>query len=236
MGVLEDITKMKNEGKGDEEIASELKQRGISPREIEDSFSQARIKNAVSDEDEISSLSPPSSEMYAPPRPSTLEATEEEGNYDSYPQFEQDYEQYPPQKQEYQEYYPEENYEGQSYQPDNTDNIIEISEQIFNEKIGEIKKQLEELKEFKVLFQTKVENSLERLKKIESIIDKLQIAILEKVGSYGENLSDIKKEMLMMQESFKKIADKDIIHHTRSIKSAPSKKHHTPKKKISKKR
>jgi hypothetical protein len=50
-----------------------------------------------------------------------------------------------------------------------------------------------------------MENISDRLKKIETIIDKLQIAILEKVGSYGKNLEGIKKEMSMMQDSFSKM-------------------------------
>jgi len=45
----------------------------------------------------------------------------------------------------------------------------------------------------------------ERLKKIETTMDKLQIAILEKVGSYGQNLDGIRKEMSMMQDSFSKM-------------------------------
>ena len=42
-------------------------------------------------------------------------------------------------------------------------------------------------------------------KRIENIIDKLQISILEKVGSYGKNLENTKKEMSMMQDSFRKV-------------------------------
>ena len=55
------------------------------------------------------------------------------------------------------------------------------------------------------LLQARVENISERLKKIETTIDKLQIAILEKVGSYGQNLESVKKEMSMMQDSFSKM-------------------------------
>jgi hypothetical protein len=64
------------------------------------------------------------------------------------------------------------------------------------------------------MLQTKMENLSERVKKIENIIDKLQIAILEKIGSYGGNLESIKKEMSMMQDSFSKV-----ISHRRERKS-----------------
>ena len=35
-------------------------------------------------------------------------------------------------------------------------------------------------------------------------MDKLQLAILNKIGSYGKTLESIKKEMSMMQDSFGK--------------------------------
>ena len=53
--------------------------------------------------------------------------------------------------------------------------------------------------------ETKIENISLRVKRIESISDKLQTAILEKIGSYGSNLESIKKEMSMMQDSFGKM-------------------------------
>jgi len=49
-----------------------------------------------------------------------------------------------------------------------------------------------------------MEHLNERLKRIETIIDRLQASILEKIGSYGSNLDSIKKEMSMMQDSFSK--------------------------------
>jgi hypothetical protein len=42
---------------------------------------------------------------------------------------------------------------------------------------------------------------------MENVFDKLQITILEKIGSYGQNLENIKKEMEMMQNSFSKIVE-----------------------------
>ncbi len=48
MGILDQVTQMRNQGKPDEEIVNNLQQQGISPREINDALSQAEIKNAVS--------------------------------------------------------------------------------------------------------------------------------------------------------------------------------------------
>lgn len=113
---------------------------------------------------------------------------------------------YPPQPE--QKFSPQETYDYQSgnYEEGiNTDTIIEISEQIFNEKILTISKQIDNLEKFKSEFQIKIDHLSTRLEKIESIINKLQVAILEKIGSYGQNLNSIKKEMSMMQDSFGKI-------------------------------
>jgi hypothetical protein len=101
------------------------------------------------------------------------------------------------------EYYPQEGY-GQDYYGSGTDTMIEIAEQVFIEKTQKIQEQLEDLNEFKTLAETKLTNATSRLKRIEESIDHLQAAILEKVGSYGRGLDNIKKEMAMMQESFSK--------------------------------
>ena len=105
--------------------------------------------------------------------------------------------------------------------PTNTDTIIEIAEQVFSEKVRKIQKQLEEMNEFKTLAQTKIEHATERLKRIEATIDKLQIAILEKIGSYGKSLESIKKEMSMMQDSFGKMVPSLAEKHAHHIIHKP---------------
>ena len=83
--------------------------------------------------------------------------------------------------------------------------MIEISDQVFSNKIKNFQKILEATSEAEIALQAKTETISERLKKIETIIDKLQISILDKVGSYGKNLESIKKEMSMMEDSFSKM-------------------------------
>src|SRR4030042_486210 len=86
-----------------------------------------------------------------------------------------------------------------------TDTVIEIAEQVFSESIKKEQKQIESLNEFATLIETKISNDHERIKRLEEIIDKLQAAILEKIGSYSKNIESIKNEMGMMQESFEKM-------------------------------
>jgi DNA-binding transcriptional MerR regulator len=185
---------------------------------------QLPTEGYLSDED----LTPPAPSHYGynammvHPGPVTKEISEEEyipkpgqaqGGYSSPYQYQQ---QYPQEGYEYSEgQAPYDSSEGFS----DTDTLIEISEQVFSEKIKPLQRQIEDLNEFKALSQTKLENVSERLKRIESSIDRLQSAILEKVGDYGRGLDNVKKEMEMMQDSFSKVVN--------VIADASERKHHT---------
>ena len=207
MGALEQITQLRSQGISDDNIMKNLQDSGFPPKEINDAFNQAQIKKAVSDEVPPSPEQGegiPQNEVYVP----TPQAIPEQQEM-YYPQPQGD----PSQYQEQEDYYSPGGFD--------TSTIIEISEQVFSEKIQTIQKQIEELIEFKTLAESKMENTLERIKKIEKIIDNLQISILQKIGSYGGNLESIKKEMSMMQDSFRKMVN-PIARHA-GIKS-PEKK------------
>ncbi|MBU2104183.1 MAG: hypothetical protein KKF67_00190 [Nanoarchaeota archaeon] len=182
MGILDEVMQMKNQGMPDEEITQILKEKNVSPKEINDVFNQAKIKSAVNHE-----YTPPQTQdVYTP---QAYEAPEEQ--------------KYAPQDSQ-QNYYQPESYESYSTGGIDTDTMIEIAEQVFQDKIKQIKKQVENTSELKNILQSNIENLSERLKRIESVIDKLQIQILEKVGSYGEDLRAMRKEMSMIQDSFGK--------------------------------
>jgi hypothetical protein len=206
MTVLEQIIQMKRQGIPDPDIVNELAMQGISPKEINDALKQAQIKSAVSGMNDKGELQPSimPEEEYAPAPPNN------QAYQPAYEQPQQEYAQkqgetYTPQEQQY--YAPGQGYEQQQYPSAgiDADTVMEIADQIFSEKIKKIQKQLDATSEGAILLQSKTENISERLKKIETTIDKLQIAILEKVGSYGQNLESIRKEMSMMQDSFSKM-------------------------------
>ena len=245
MGLLEQVTQMRNQGKSDDEIISDLRKQKVSPKEINEALNQAQIKNAVSDirgpqdtQEQPSQINQNQNfgqynpqekefnqEMYTPQE--AQEYTPQQG-YQSYGQegYNTDQNYAPPQQEDqgYQEY------ENQPQEAQN-DIIVEISEQVFNEKSKEMSKKIDSFEEFKSLTQTKINHLTERLKRIEFSIDKLQAAILEKVGSYGRDLNSIKKEMSMMQDTFTKtlnplisLATKKPSHETKPKKEKPSKK------------
>lgn len=200
MGALDQIMQMKQAGLSEQEILNRLQEQGISPNSITDAFSQARIKDVVEGEREMqeddfperpSPFSSPAPEIYAP--------SAQEMPSPFYPPQESSYSQ----PQEPEAYYPQEGYEN-SQTGVGTDTIIEIAEQVYEEKIKKLSQQISNFKEFSAISETKFSNFENRLKRIESVIENLQIKILEKVGSYGEGLESIKKEMTMMQDSFSK--------------------------------
>ncbi len=227
MGILEEINNMKNQGIEDKEIAKKLQDKGATPKAIEDAFNQLRIKQAVSAEpsgeegmepsimkDVPKEPIAPTPQLYIPKTQEIEHETEELYSPPPSPRAPQFNEfSQPPQYGGYQETYPpQEGYEGQEGYYDqgvggayDTDTVIEIAEQVFSEKIKREQKQIESLNEFATLVEARITNDHERIKRIEEIIDKLQAAILEKIGSYGRNIESIKGEMEMMQESFEKM-------------------------------
>ncbi len=242
MGVLEQIIKMKGRGMPDEEIVNALSQKGISPREINDALKQAQIKSAVSDYGGSEDLQPSMMPEKEIPSPSEQSQQYQPEGYEQTPQQE-----YVPQQegqyaQEQQQYYQPGGSAEYSSAGIDTDAIMEIADHVFSEKIKKNQKQLEATSEAAILLQTKTENISERLKKIETIIDKLQIAILEKVGSYGQNLEGIKKEMSMMQDSFSKMVSPSRESKKQAEEYSPKKESprieeiEQPQKRISKKR
>src|SRR3989344_7920945 len=155
MGVLDQIMQMRNQGVGDEDIVRTLQEKGVTPKAISDAFGQAQIKQAVSDEysQQGGEAPSPNYNQYSP------RAQEE--------QYNQGYQPSQPQ-----EYSPQQGYE-ESYSGGGLDSstVIEISEQVFNEKIQKLQKQLKEVSEFKSLAEGKMENLLERLKRMEHLMD-----------------------------------------------------------------
>ena len=191
MTILEEVSGMRSQGISEEDIIKKLQDQGVSPKSINDALDQEKIKKAVSSEDEYepSPLQPQKMQRSI----NTQEIPDEQMYY---PQPEEEYS-----PQDYSQYQEDSTYT----QGFDTNTIIEISEQVFSEKIQKIQNQVDNFSEFKTLFETRIENLSLRIKRIESITDKLQAAILEKIGSYGSNLESIKKEMTMMQDSFGKM-------------------------------
>lgn len=187
MSLLDNIRQMQQQGMQEQDIIQSFMEQGYNPKEIEDALNQSKIKAAVGEQPMSTEEMQPSittqempAEMQVP-----VEGQTPEYMYQTPQAYPQGYE------------YPQQ-------QPANNEMISEIAEQIIIEKMADVKKTISNLSEFRTIMEAKVSGVDERLRRIESTIEKLQSAILGKIGNYGESIQDIKNEMSMMQDSFSK--------------------------------
>jgi hypothetical protein len=197
MGILEQVKELQSQGLGDSEISQALMEQGISPLEINNALSQSKIKSAIADDMQPSMMGT-SQDSFMQNASSSMMGTSQEYSQ-QYPQYQQEY------PQEYQQY-PQ--YQQPYSQPSiSSDTMTEIAEQVSHEKIAEFEKKTGNLREFRTITEAKLANLDERLKKIENIIEKLQLAILGKVSDNMQDIKEIKSEMRGMQETFSKLVN-----------------------------
>jgi hypothetical protein len=96
---------------------------------------------------------------------------------------------------------------GGEYQPYeggmSSDIINEIAEQVVNERLAGLQDKLEKAIDFRTVAVAKMESLGERVARIEQIIDRLQLSVLQKFGEYINDVDDVKKELGETQKSFK---------------------------------
>ncbi len=231
MGTIEKIRNLRSQGRTDEEIEETLEAQGIPKNEIDYSFSQSEIKDAVSGtENQILE-----EEQTIPDSPNSPQQSYQTGSNQGYSQSysEQDASQMTPSilsqpptqesgtpqqdlssgfesigsdpysSQQYQDY------SYQSYSPSvSAETMTDIAESVVAEKLSKTTNKLEKVLDMKTNFETRIDTLSDRLQRIEKIIDKLQLSILEKVGSYVTDVSDLKKELVETQKTFKASTEK----------------------------
>lgn len=249
MGITDDITQMRREGKGDGEIYSALRSRGLPEQEVSNAMSQSDIKQAVTSRDLPDLPDHSQDNLFNPsgnlPEPTPPEQFSRERNFESpvsAPQYNSpkvpsddeyigsgggegeysaggNYEgmqpsmmsQQPAQEVQQQEYAPQGDYgnydQGYSmYQPYqeaiSSDIITEISEQIVDEKLSKLHGKVEKILDMKTTVESSLGNLDERMKRMEKIVDQMQISLLKKVGDYLTDVQDLKKELEETQKSF----------------------------------
>jgi len=216
MGISEEIQEMQKEGRSEAEIRSALIEDGVSPQRVEEMLSEMSIKAAVND----SASAPAQQQMSPQPTRSVQEMAANQESYDKgdftpsmfntqeeaaqavpAPQA-YDPQQYQDPNQQYAPQY-QDPYQNQYSSGLSSDTISEISEQVFTEKISSLRKEVEKISDLKTTVSAKIEYLDDRLKRIEKIIDRLQLSVLQKVGEYVTNVEDLKKEVVETQKSFK---------------------------------
>jgi len=266
MAALEKVMQMKQQGLAEPQIVQSLKQEGVSPKDINEALSQSKIKTELASQQEATipgapapGAMPEGAVMPAPTgmpgpatapqaftqeapeaqmQPSMMEAAPEEAGmpapeaalpepampaptaYPAPTEMAPAYEEYQPQ------------------QTTDIETINDIAEQIVEEKTDAIKNQIRDFTRFKDELALEVDKINERLSRIENTFNELQMAILKRIGEYGEDIKNISKEMHATQDSFSKVIDPltDNVNALQEItgKSAPAPEKAKPKPKTEK--
>jgi len=203
MAVLETVLELQKKGYDDSAIVDLLKEKGIPPKEIMNALSQADVKSAVDSEKEATILM---NEAQTSMQPSIMEqeAPAQAPVPQAQPEQEQEQYIYPTPAAYAPEQYAQYPQPQAAYQGYETETISELAEQIVIEKLSDTNKNISSLTEFRGIAEARIEDTAQRIRKIESTIENLQLSILNKIGGYGKNLDDIKTEMQAMQDTFSK--------------------------------
>jgi|APSaa5957512576_1039674.scaffolds.fasta_scaffold90999_2 DNA-binding transcriptional MerR regulator len=251
MATLETVMQLKQQGMPETQIIQTLQQQGISPREINEALSQSNIKNELAPgQAPINDMPPqgmpeqapqgmqammsgqgPVNEMNPQMPPQGMPEQAPQGMQQSMmgtgqippaqPPIAQEMqapEPYPPQEQMpyYEEYQPQ--------QSSDIETINDIAEQIVEEKTTKIKKQITEVTRFKDELILEIEKINQRLTKVEDNFHQLQMAILGKIGEYGEDIKNISTEMQATQDSFSKMINPIIDEKRKETRAKPKTK------------
>jgi len=262
MATLETVMQLKQQGIPEPQIIQTLQQQGISPKEITEALSQSNIKNELAQTQEVSSFpGAPIPETAMPQQmaqpgmpeqqfqqPMSQIPSPTQGMQPSLMATEQIPAAQPPMAQEMQpstqmapEAYPIPSPTDQmpyydEYQPQQStdiETINDIAEQIVEEKTVVLKRQITEATRFKDELVLEIEKINQRLEKIEGTFNQLQMAILGKVGEYGEDIKNISKEMHTTQDSFSKMINPlaDNLMELKKINGKPTPSKPKPKTK-----
>jgi len=204
MAIVEQISQMKQQGVPTGQIIQLLKEQGYSPKEINEALSQSEIKT------ELNKIAQPTQEDSSQPVDSfqpSIYGNIQESIPDQNQQLLQ--EQFP----EYaQTETPITNYQNQSQYPEysvpqsiDIESITEIVTQIIDEKMQRISKEFSSFFKFKKQIQEEIKVLKNNIDKIENTINALQLAIIKKIGEYGDDIKNISNELKATQDSFSKI-------------------------------
>ena len=226
MATLDKVMELQAKGISEEEISKQLQNDGVSPKEILDALSQARIKNAVSPQTMTNEQE--NSEMNNQMQQSIMQApSNEQANYSpQYDQMQQPTQEIPMQQPQIQQ--TQQAYSGQEYYPQqqsysDVETITEISEQVVHEKFAEFTRKTGDILGFKNLVIDELKNLDERLKRIETTIDKLQQAIIGRLGDFGDNTTAIRKDIENLHNTTSKLMN-PLIDNYKELKKIVGKK------------
>ena len=214
MATLDTIMQMQQSGMSEAEITNTLQTQGVPPKEINDALNQAQVKSAVtqseSNQKPMAQVPSPYGEQQQMPtgQPQQQMPTGQPQQQTTAGQPQDQMQ--PAANDPYQNYYQDtpQAYTGDEYyqQPTyDTETITEIAEQVISEKFKEFNNKTGDIATFRSVTQDKIDDMNTRLKRIETTIDKLQQAIIQKIGEFGDNTASIKKDLSGLHDTTSKL-------------------------------
>jgi hypothetical protein len=130
------------------------------------------------------------------------EVYQESGSSEVQQDNQQDYT--PNNQQDYQQDYSQNDSQNYSQQyPLGAETLSELAEQILEEKLFPLSSKFEKISIEQTTSDSKIKSINSRLERIEKILDTIQLNVIQKLGDYSNNISDIKKEIIETQKTFK---------------------------------
>lgn len=220
MELLDIIKEMQDQGISNQGIFENLQRQGYKPTQINDAINQLKITIQPMDTQNQDQQNAFNQQQNFNQQPNFNQEQQYTENQQNYPQ--EDYYTQTPQAYSGEEYYQQPSF--------NTETITEITEQVISEKFREYNKRTGDIVSFKNTIQDKVDDINTRLKRIESTIDKLQQAIIQKIGEFGENTQIIKKDLESLHDTTSKLMN-PLIDNYRELQKTNERKSSSTKKK-----
>lgn len=220
MELLDIIKEMQDQGISNQGIFENLQRQGYKPTQINDAINQLKITIQPMDTQNQDQQNAFNQQQDFNQQPNFNQEQQYTENQQNYPQ--EDYYTQTPQAYSGEEYYQQPSF--------NTETITEITEQVISEKFREYNKRTGDIVSFKNTIQDKVDDINTRLKRIESTIDKLQQAIIQKIGEFGENTQIIKKDLELLHDTTSKLMN-PLIDNYRELQKTNERKSSSTKKK-----
>ncbi len=220
MELLDIIKEMQDQGISNQGIFENLQRQGYKPTQINDAINQLKITIQPMNTQNQDQQNAFNQQQDFNQQPNFNQEQQYTENQQNYPQ--EDYYTQTPQAYSGEEYYQQPSF--------NTETITEITEQVISEKFREYNKRTGDIVSFKNTIQDKVDDINTRLKRIESTIDKLQQAIIQKIGEFGENTQIIKKDLESLHDTTSKLMN-PLIDNYRELQKTNERKSSSTKKK-----
>jgi len=203
------VLRMIEEGKSDAEIVALLTEQGFKPAQISEALNQARIKQAVEAKaEEEAKLAPKEArvrEVEEGLAPSIFTAKEEAEEAEEIPKPSMEMREERIGKGVPSEVsYPYE-YEAEATAAVDTEAIEEIAEEIVSEKWEEARAKISSIIEWREYMENRLKNMDDRMRRIESALDKMQAAVLGEVDKYGQTIKGLGAEVRSLEGAFSKI-------------------------------